>query len=426
MVDFRPFSGIRFDASIAGRMEDLICPPYDVISPDHERTLLERNPNNMVSLELAEIDGPVPEGRYRGAAASFADMLQRSVLRADPAPAYYVLRQRFAGAGGGPMERYGLFGALRLEELGTGVLPHEDTRSGPKADRLALIEETAANFSPIFMLYRDPTGEIEAAISRAKAQEPQADFSVDGEEFTLWSVAEPDAVARIASALAPQPAYVADGHHRYETALTYLNRHDSEVAEDAPSRFVLTVMVDFDDPGLLIGPYYRVLRGLDEAQLAKVRGVLATLFVSRPSGTSGAEQLAAVVATIGQGGVTFGVVDEGGRHMVLTPANDLIPEPDPSAPPGTQMRAIEAVVLQEMVLRPALGDGFGAHLALVHDSTEALDMVQRGDGQIAFFIKGVPADVFEAVVGAGIRLPAKSTYFYPKLPSGLVIHSLRG
>ena len=411
MVDFRPFRAIRYSEA-AGPLDDLICPPYDVISPAAERDLLDRSPHNMVRMELAELDGPPPPDRYDNAAAALRSMLSGGVLARDDAPAYYLLRQRFS-AGGAERERHCLFGALRLEELGSGVLPHENTAAGPKEDRLALMRAAHANFSPILMLYRDETDTIARTLAEAAAAPPTAEFAAGDERYALWLLNDASTVEAVSGALADENLYVADGHHRYETALVYRDE-------------VVTGLVAFDDPGLLIQPYYRVVHGASPAQMAKLDQLLSFYFVSRPSGTpsGGPAQLDAVVATLGQGQTVLGVVRQGQPPMLLTPANDIIPEPDSEAPPETQVRSVEAFVLQEMLFRPVFDDAFPEHVEYVHDGAEAMAMVERGEGQVAFFVKGLPADVFRAVVGAGIRLPRKSTYFYPKLPSGVVINLL--
>ena len=418
MVDFRPFRAVRY-SDAAGPLDDLICPPYDVISPAAERDLLDRNPHNMVRMELAELDGPPPPDRYANAGAALRSLLSDGMLAQDEAPAYYLLRQRFS-VGGAERERHCLFGALRLEELGSGVLPHENTAAGPKEDRLALMRAAHANFSPILMLYRDETDTITRVLGETASSPPVAEFAAGGERYTLWLVSDTSAVDTISTALADENLYVADGHHRYETALVYRDEAQNG------AEFVLTGLVAFDDPGLLIQPYYRVVHGASTAQMAKLDQLLSFYFVSRPSGTPPGEpaQFDAVVATLGQGQTVLGVVQQGQPPRLLTPANDIIPEPAPEAPPEMQVRSVEAFVLQEMLFRPVFDDAFPEHVEYVHDGAEAMEMVERGDGQIAFFVKGLPADVFRAVVGAGIRLPRKSTYFHPKLPSGVVINLL--
>ncbi len=423
-MDFRPFRAVRY-AESAGRLDDLICPPYDVIGPDAERDLLARSPRNMVRLELAEPRGEVSpsghEARYEGAAAALREMLASGALTRDEEPGYYLLRQRFS-IGGAERERHCLLGALRLEEFGAGVLPHEDTAPGPKADRLALMRACRANFSPLMMLYNDAAGAVGRTLGEAAAGAPDAEFAADGQQFALWTIRDASAAGAIAEALADEPAYIADGHHRYETSLAYR----AEAGEGAD--FTLTGLIAFDDPGLLIQPYYRVVHGATAAQTAKMNELLSLYFVSRPSGTppGDAGQLDAVTAALGQGQAALGVVERGKPPRVLTPANDIIPEPDADAPPETQARSVEAFALQEMLLRPVFGDGFAERVAYVHDGAEAMAMAEESEGRTAFFMKGVPPDVFRAIVGAGLRLPRKSTYFHPKLPSGVAINLLDG
>ncbi|MEK9659378.1 MAG: DUF1015 domain-containing protein [Chloroflexota bacterium] len=423
-MDLRPFRAVRYTPA-AGPMEQLLCPPYDVISVAQERALLARNPHNMVRLELAEMSGDAPPSRYSDAAAAFAAMQADGTLARDDAPSYYLLRQRFS-MDGRTHERWGLLGALKAEELGTGVLPHEDTAPGPKADRLALMEATGANFSPIMLLYRDPSGTVDAARRTAAAGVPLADFTADdGQGYALWRLDDPSALAAIGAALANQLAYIADGHHRYETSVVYAGRHPE--GGEAGSR-VLACLIDFADPGLLIQPYYRVLHSLSPVQHQRLEQVLAEGFTALPAPT-GARTGAALQEAVdraAQDTVVLGIAEQGKPARLLTPTTATAPQPDAKAAPEVQVRSVEARLLQEAVFRPVLGDGFPANVAYVHDGAEALAMVERGEGQMAFFVKGVPAPVFEAVVGAGIRLPRKSTYFHPKLPSGLVIKLLVG
>ena len=428
MVDFRPFRAVRY-ASTAGAPADLICPPFDVISPAQERALVARNAHNMVKLELTEAPGEAPAERYAGAAAAFREWQAAGILRRDATPAYYLLRQRFS-SGGREWERAGIFGALGLEQPGTGVLVHEDTAAGAKADRLALMRAAHANFSPLMMLYRDPSGRIADIRARAVEREPAVDFETgDGERYTLWPLTDADGVDAIGAGLRSQPVYIADGHHRYETALAY--EREAGGPPSAASHYVLTCLIDFDDPGLLIMPYYRVVHGLAAAQLDELRALLARYFAAAPVTMGGTNEAAPAildraVSEAAQGQVALGVAEPGKAPVILTPASADVPVPDPGAGAEEQARAVEAFVLQEMLFRPVMGERVAEHVAYVHDGAQALDMVARGEGQIAFFIKGVPAPAFEAIVGAGIRLPRKSTFFHPKLPSGLVINPLDG
>lgn len=425
MVDFRPFRGVRYSPD-AGSLADLICPPYDVISPALAQQLLEKNKNNMVRMELDELTGAPADDRYTAAAAAFNESLESGVLVQENSDVYYLLRQQFV-YGTAKVNRFGWLGGMALEPLGGAILPHEDTASGPKKDRLELMKETQANFSPIMMLYRDATGAMSSLQQLVVTRDPIADTAtVDGMRLTLWAISDSSERSLIGAALAGQNAYIADGHHRYETALNY---KDTFAAPDNDKAgFVLTCLIDFDDPGLIIGPYYRVLHDVPEPSLKQIKSLLESLFVSRPTGLSGndAASLDAVVATVGQGQVTLGVVVPARDPVLLTPANDRIPDYDPEDPPEMQARIVEANVLQEMLFRPVLGDSFADYVSYVHDGRVAMEMVATGEAQVAFFIKGVPGPIFESVVGAGIRLPRKSTYFWPKLPSGLVINRIDG
>ena len=424
MVDFRPFRAVRYTAA-AGPPADLMCPPFDVISPEEEQALLARNPHNMVNLELTEVSGEAPAARYAGAAAAFREWQASGILARDATPAYYLLRQRFS-SGGREYERSGIFGALGLEQPGTGVLVHEDTAPGVKEDRFALMRAAHANFSPLMMLYRDPSGRIAEVRRGAVEGEPAVDFDADGQRYTLWPVTDADGVDAIGTALATQPVYIADGHHRYETALAY--ERELGAPPSGASHFVLTCLIDFDDPGLLIQPYYRVVHGLDDARLGELRGLLERYFSAAPATTRGtsAAALDATVAEAARGQVAMVAVDGGNRPALLKPTSADVPAAEADAGAAEQARAVEAVILQEMLFRPVMGDRVAEHVAYVHDGQQALDMVAGGEGQIAFFIKGVPARAFEAIVGAGIRLPRKSTFFHPKLPSGLLINPLDG
>ena len=223
--------------------------------------------------------------------------------------------------------------------------------------------------------------------------------------------------------MAANRAYIADGHHRYETALTYAAAH-----ADPAAQFMLVAMIEFDDPGLAIMPYHRVLRGLDDAALERVRERLRALFSSQTIGvsTDRSAPLEELAAQAGAEGLAFVAVERGAPPRLLMPAG-LAALRSP-APAGTSVPVwdVEAWALQEAVLRPALGDRYAEHVAAVHDGDAALGMVASGEGQLALLIKGVPTGLFETVVGAGVRLPRKSTYFWPKLPSGLVVRPLEG
>lgn len=426
MVDFRPFRGLRYDASVAGPMDALVCPPYDVISPAQEEALRVRSPHNMVRLELAEVQGEPSPARYHGAASVLRNWLAAGVLRRDTAPAYYLLRQAFTHDGAA-RERFAFLGALRLEPLGEHVMPHEHTAPGPKQDRLALMHACQANFSPLMLLYRDRAGAIAAVRHRTIARAPEAAFAVDGESFTLWRLTDAAGLATVHDALMAGHAYIADGHHRYETSLTYRDAVPPE--QGGAAGFVMAGFIDLADPGLVIMPYHRVVHGLSPMAFSALRDRIQQVFFTQPVAVSlsSPAPLEALVAQQGAHGPALGLVGPHGEGpYLLTPGAATLVDRYAREAPAAAVREVEAWLLQEVLLRPVLGDGFADHVTYTHDGAAALAQVRAGEGQLAFFLKGVPPAVFETVVGKGVRLPRKSTYFYPKLPSGLVINPLVG
>ena len=301
MADFRPFRGIRYEPSAAGPLGALVCPPYDAISEAHERELLERSPHNMVRLELAERPEPLPSERYADAAKHFHQWLDQGVLRRDSEPGFYLVQQRFPYARG-TAERYSLTGALRLETLGQGVLPHEETAEAPKRDRLALMQACEANFSPIMALYQDDADLMETVRHRAMDRPPQAELATpDGQHFALWRITDDEPVRAVREALASQPLFVADGHHRYETALTYRNQMENQGGGGTASRHVMVSLIDFDDPGLLVLPYHRVVGGMSPELYGALRERMRELLTIQPASVEvrTSEPLEALVAQEG-------------------------------------------------------------------------------------------------------------------------------
>lgn len=422
MVDFRPFPGIRYCTNIAGPLEALVCPPYDVIGPQEEQSLQARSPYNFVRLELADPRGtPHPE-RYAQAASVYRRWLAEGVLVREQAPAYYLLRQRFHQQGT-VLERHAIIGALKLEELGTGVLPHEETAPGPKADRLALMRATAANFSPLMGLFRDADREVEAVRVEVAAGPPAASAAMsEVEQLELWMVSDPQLAATIGRALKRETIYVADGHHRYETALAYKAEKSGPRADS-----VMMSVISFHDPGLRILPYHRLVHGLSPQLLQAVLDRMAQLCLSQPAAIpmETSQALENLMACGTAPGPVFGLVGPNGEGPhVMRVANWTLVEPHLARAPSGLLANLEAWLLQEVLLRPVLGDNFPRHVTATHDGEQALREVRSGEKQLAFFLRGVSTALFADLVRAGVRMPRKSTYFHPKLPSGLVVHTL--
>ena len=431
MADVRPFRGVRYSSQLAGDLPQLICPPFDTIPPALQQSLYQRSPYNVVRLEAGDrlpSDSP-QQDRYTRAATLFTDWIQQGVLVQDEEPAFYLVQHIFR-SGGKDRARLELMGCVRLEEYDRRVvLPHEYTRDEDKRDRMALMQACHANFSPIMCLYRDEGGRLSATLRSVMAGPTLMDFSDAGEQgYRIWKIEHPKQTGEIGEALASRPLYIADGHHRYETALGYRDL-EAELrggvqGQDEAFNFVMMGLTEFDDPGLMVLPYHRFAGGLSARALTQIRDRLSKLFDFEPSpqGTQGQlKRLLEQIELRGKDGLILGLLDsEGDGFQLLTLKQGTVLDAR-----GPVARS-EAWILEEQVLNPILGDSVGQRLDYAHDGNEVEDKVRRGEYQLGFFLKPFPLDLFEAIMNKGQRLPPKSTFFYPKLATGLVINLLEG
>ena len=438
MADVRPFPGIRYadDAHLA----NLTTPPYDVIAPEAQERYYARDPHNIIRLELGKVapgDDDL-DNVYTRAAATFAEWRLHGVLWQD-APALYLYEQGFAVAER-DFTRRTLLVRVRLEPWEAGViLPHERTLSKPKEDRLRLLRACAANLSPIMALYDDPAGEL-AALLRPWTLEPQAaDFRDEAEErHRLWPVRDATLAATVADFFAERKLYIADGHHRYETALAYRDeqralRKGEDFTADDPANFTLMALAALEDPGLAVLPTHRVLRDLDPLQVAELGERMSAYFDIAPLDTATTEETLAALAQAGAGGRTaFALVGPNGMLLLrLLPAGRAAMDDLPAehAAASAAWRALDLAVLHELVLRRGLGISdeqvrAGEHVTYTRDAGQAHDAVRaQPDGTtLAMLVNSTPPAAIRDVALAGDRMPQKSTYFYPKLITGLVIN----
>lgn len=433
MADVRPLPGIRYAAE--AELAALVTPPYDVISPAAQARYYERHPHNLIRLELGRDEPGDDElgNRYTRAAETFARWRLDGVLRQD-APSLYLYEQRFS-AGGGERRRLSLMARVRLEPWEAGViLPHERTLSKPKDDRLRLTRACAATLSPILSLYDDPAGELAKTFAAARRRKPALTFADEEREtHRLWIVREPALLAAAAHFFADRQLYIADGHHRYETALAYRDEvhalRGEGTADDAAS-FTLMALSAIEDPGLVVLPTHRVLRGLDAERLAALDASLRPHFVIEPlSGDDPATWVAALAAAGEMGTRTaFVLVDpKGARLLRLTPAGTAAMAAERGA--SDAWRRLDVAVLHTLLLREALGISDeavrgGERVTYSRDAAEAAGAVRAGGAGLAVLLNATPPAALRDVARAGERMPQKSTYFYPKLISGLVINPL--
>ena len=386
----RAFRAVRYDERVAGPLSDLICPPYDVISPDQRARLEAKSAYNFVRAELPREDA----GGYSNAAALLRAWCDKHVLRQDLPASLYVDDHEFSVAGA-RITRREVFVALRLHELGEGVvLPHERTFPKAKADRLELLRATRMNTSAVFAMI-DAAGPI-AALAAAGREVANADL--DGDAHRLLAVTNPDAIADFAAAVKDERVYIADGHHRYETALTYAA--ERRAGPDAPERFTLASLSALDDPGLRIFGTHRIIKGAREA----LDAAAARSFDASPIDRARIDHSDPGVILV-----------RDNRFTRLEPRRDA----DRSAMPAA-WRELPVALAEELLIKAARDAG--AEIAYEHDIDRAITAA-RGDST-AVLIRAVDPETLRAVSDAGERMPQKTTYFYPKVPAGLVLRTL--
>ncbi len=416
MADVQPLRALHYDPAVAGPLADVVAPPYDVIDSGQRAELLSRSPYNVVAMDLPQGE-PDP---YAAAGELFESWQLQGALVRDREPALWAHTQDYTGPDGRRRTRRGFFCRVRIEDYGPGrVRPHERTHPGPKEDRLRLTRATRANVSPIFSLYSDPAQAAWTALQPSTAEQPWGEVTDgDGTVHRIWRVTDPEVIAAIQSATRDAELLIADGHHRYETMQAYAD----ELGGDGEHRYILMCLVALEDPGLTVFPTHRLVRGLDAAQRESLSAALARDFEI-------AEVPAEDIAPAPGGGpLELGYIDATGRPLRLTLKNQAIAD---AALPGhaEAYRHLDTGVLEALVLKGALGlsDEDIAHfngLFYARDTAEALEMVRSGEYDAAFLMRPTPVEQVREVAAAGENMPPKSTYFFPKLLTGLLFNPL--
>ena len=420
MIDIRPFRALYYDRAIAGDLADVIAPPYDVIDGTQLERLYARNPHNVVRLILNR-----SADRYAASAAALADWRARGILVQDREPALYYYTQDFALADGSRHQRSGVMAAVRLEPFAAGnILPHEKTFSSPKADRLKLMTACRANLSAIFGVYTHARDALAPARAYADAHPAWIDVSDGAERHRVWRLADPALVAQVREGARGATVFIADGHHRYETALTYRDERRAEGARDpdAPHNFVLMYLCPLDDPGLVILPTHRVWRGpLPGDWLARLaehfdaepvpdRDVFARLARETRPGSLGLHRKGETAL------LHLRAHDRGAVDRLLAGVHPVIRSLDVSL--------LDGFLLGEVLAIDCVRAGQDGVLTYTHDDRQALAAVDRDGATAAFLLRSPRMSEVEAACLAGQTMPQKSTYFFPKLQSGLVFHLL--
>jgi uncharacterized protein (DUF1015 family) len=441
----KPFRALRYERETIGELAQVTSPPYDVILPEEHRALLARHPRNVVRLDLpAEEAGDEPDERYRRAAHTFAAWRSDGTFHKDPRPSVYVYEQDYVVPGTNvPRVQRGFMARLRLEPFSSegSVLPHERTLSAPREDRYKLIRATGANMSPVVGLYEDASGRAPAILSEAGGTSALAADGTDRDRVRhrLWVVPADQAAAdagdtatELIARASAGPITIADGHHRYETALRYRDeRRMTRSCEDDPAfDYVLMLFLETSAEPLTVLPTHRVIRGLDQGRDADLLAAATELFDVRP-----VHDRAALAETFGPAAQMtdpgsgrrgrFGLWTRAGGPILTARRSAFEPDlPDG----GSALRRLDVTLLQVALDRlleidPA-ATAAGRRVVYTKSAVEALDWVDQvaDDADAAFLLEGTPVSEIVAVARDGDVMPQKSTYFFPKPLSGLVIN----
>ena len=425
MADVRPFRALRYAPGLD--LGGAICPPFDIIPPEQQRALHQRSPFNAIHIELAEgEDG----SRYQRAAETLSRWRDDGALLRDDTPAFYLYDQQFEREGA-PFRRRLIFARLRLEAWDKGiVLPHEQTFGAPKEDRLRLLRAIHTNTSPVFLIYRDHDRGIEALLDAPASQAPTAEFTGDdGQVHTLRRIDDPRTIDGLAAAFELETLYIADGHHRYETALGYRDER-SAGAQDwtgaEPENFALVALTAAADPGLLILPIHRVTSG--GIPLNEALSRMEDLFDVEPQPSI--EALTSGLAAFDRAHSSFGFASADSEGLFLLTVADpaavdaLLPQER-----SQDWRSLDYAVANHVILRHVLGldeeqMSDYSPLWFTEDTNAAVNDVRSGRARYAVIMNPVPVTRVLDVADSGERMPQKSTFFYPKVPTGLVFNPL--
>jgi uncharacterized protein (DUF1015 family) len=447
MAAVYPLTAIRYPQA---RQSDLVAPPYDVLSDKDKARLQARNGHNIVGIDLPHIPpkDAGPDAAYEGAAHTLRMWLEAQILKRDAKPAIYPYMQTYT-VGGTTYKRRGLFCRVRLEEFGLGgtIHPHEQTFSGPKEDRLKLMRATRANLSPVFGLYDDATNDVTDLLFEAVINQPpiaSAELpSMDGNSIVLselWAVTDPAVIKDVQLLLADKHLYIADGHHRYTTCLNYrkeiMQGSGVPLAHDHPVNFCLFVLIAMQDPGLVIMPTHRVIaaEGLKDFYMERFCEVAMPTMQVHETKFNGDSLDRLERELPGYGPHAIGVYDAvGDNAVVIRPRTD-----DPLAgfqddaqlkDKSAAWRQLDVAILQHMVFDRIVAPNFGIKgqpmsWAFPHEAHEVTTLCRGGKYRVGFLLQPTPLTAVRDLCNANELMPQKSTFFYPKLATGLVINPL--
>ena len=431
MAMIEPFPGLRYDLGRVGSLSEVIAPPYDVIDGALQQKLYDQHPYNIIRLELNKAEPGDAEGdKYVRAGTLWKQWQLDRVLRSEGAPAVYVLNQTYE-VDGQTYTRQGVFARIRLERFGEGkVYPHEQTLSGPKEDRFRLMQATHANLSPVFGLYPDP----ECAIQNLLNKHIHRTLPVEARDHLgvvsqVWNVQDASVISQIKALFHDKPVFIADGHHRYETAIRYrdeLIKKEGELPYDHAANFVLMALVGMSDPGLLILPTHRLVSGFTGLNATQLKAKLEPHFEVEIVGQgdkAGKETWERIEMDGSQDVLGFGTLADGVwlfARLVNTNMMDTL-----AAQQSPAWRSLAVSRLHVLVLDKLLTDLGKPACKYVHLMKEVFDDQKQKQGDVACLVPPATMQHVTDIAGSLENMPPKSTYFYPKLLTGMVFHSLK-
>lgn len=427
MADVQPLRALHYDLATVGSLDAVCSPPYDVIDPAQRADLETRSPYNVVRIDLPEPAEPGGDP-YEHAARQLSAWRDAGAVVRDGQPAIWALTQEYTGPDGTTRTRNGFLARVRVEDYGPGrIRPHERTHPGPKEDRLRLTRATQANLSPIFSLYGDPTGAAWGALAPHVANDEAYGEQTDAEgtRNRLWRVADPDAIAAVHAALEPAELLIADGHHRYETARVYAE----EIGGEGEHRYVLMHLVALEDPGLMVFPTHRLISGLqgDAARQEALAATLRDCFdITELAST---DDLPPGPAADPRAPLQLGYLDGHSRTPFRLTLKDQALADRALADYPEPYRHLDTAIVEGLILTGPLGltEDDISHfngLGYSRSDAEAVEQVLSGAFDAAFFLPGASVEQIGEIAAAGVNMPPKSTFFVPKVPTGLLFNVL--
>ncbi len=430
MAKVIPFKGLSYSDKYSKKMGELITPPYDIITPSAQQKFYKQHDYNIIRLELgkSKLRDNETNNRYTRARQILKDWLNRQVLTVDNKPAYYFLQSEYKAPNGEMKSVRALYALVELEELNGGkILPHENTYAGPKADRFNLLKETGVSFSPVYALYRDPSAKITMVLNKVMRRKPKLEFK-DWDQAThrVWIINKPDECEAIQLGFRGKKLLIADGHHRYSTALSYKNTYGATAGEQAD--YVMMCLTETNDPGLTVLPVYRLVNGVSRKQWNYFKTNLEDAFDIEKVSTILDLPRAQAAAFKASKQPVIGYIPEGGKEAYLLKIKKETLESFSSNPASGHSRIfyrLDVVVLNQIILEALLGIIPGEEkdrLSYTKNLGEAVALVKKSSVQAAF-LPGLPnLNAIWDLAKKGETMPQKSTYFLPKLVTGIVMN----